>query len=196
MSALLTGLDLLLGLLRSVLFAGALVVAACATASWAVRTRRLSPFGPAARFVRGTVDPLFRPAERRLLQRGALPAQAPWWTLAAFVVGAIVVISLLGFVRTQLLGAAMAASAGPRGILVLLVAWSFALLRIALLARVVSSWFQLSPWSRWIRWSFVLTEWILRPLRQVIPSFGGVDLTPIVAYFVLSLLEGFVLRLV
>lgn len=186
--------NLALGALRVVLLAGAVLVAAAAGLSWASRTRRLSPFGGAARLTRSRIDPLFLPMERRIVRAGGQPAHAPWWTLAAVVVVGIVLLSLLGFVRDELLGAVYALQAGPRGLYVLLVSWTFAILRLALFARVISSWFQLSPYSRWVRWSFVLTEWMLRPLRKVIPSFGMVDLTPLVAYFGLSILQSLLIR--
>jgi YggT family protein len=57
--------------------------------------------------------------------------------------------------------------------------------------RVISSWFRISPWSRWIRWSYVLTEWLLAPLRRVIPPFGMIDITPIVAYILLRVVQSF-----
>jgi YggT family protein len=72
-----------------------------------------------------------------------------------------------------------------------LVTWTFSLLRIALLVRIIASWFQLSPYNRWIHWSVSLTEWLLRPLRSIIPPFGMIDVSPIVAYFILTLLESF-----
>ena len=77
----------------------------------------------------------------------------------------------------------------------LLVRWTFAILQIALLVRVLSSWFRISPYSPWVRWAYAITEPILRPLRQVIPTIGMVDITPIAAYFLLYLLESFVMRL-
>lgn len=178
-----------LGALRTILFAGALAVAAAAALSYAVRTRRVSPFSGLARFVRTRIDPMFAPMERKILRAGGLPSHAPWWTLAAVVVGGIILISLLGFVRDQLVGAAYALQAGPRGLVVLLVTWTFALLQLALFARVISTWFQLSPYSPWIRWAYTLTEWFLRPLRRVIPTLGMIDLTPLVAYFALGLIE-------
>ncbi len=183
-----------LGALRVVLLAGAVLVAAAAGLSWAARTRRLSPFSGVARLTRSRIDPMFQPMERRILRAGGQPAHAPWWTLAAVVVGGIVLLSLLGFVRNELLGALYALQSGPRGLLALVVAWTFGILKAALFVRVISSWFQLSPYSRWIRWAFVLTEWMLRPLRQVIPTLGMVDLTPLVAYFGLTLLQGLLLR--
>ena len=191
----LTALDALLGLLRTGLFAAGVAVAVLATSSWAVRTRRLNPFGGPARLVRHRVDPLFEPVERRLLRYGGNPTAAPWWALAAVVVGGIVVLSLLGFVRDQLLVAASATQMGPRGFYVLAVKWTFGVLQLALLVRVISSWFRVGPYSPWVRWAYALTEWFLRPLRGVLPNLGMIDITPIVAYFALSLVEGVLVRL-
>ena len=195
MPPIVAALDLVVTVLRTALLAAGVGVAVLAGASWAVRTRRIAPFSAPARLVRERVDPLFVPMERRLLRHGARPAMAPWWTLGAIVVGGIVLISLLGFVRDQILRAVLATQMGPRGYWVLLVSWTFAVLRLALLVRVLSSWFQLGPSSPWVRWTWVLTEWFLAPLRRVIPSLGMIDITPIVAYFALSLLEGVLVRL-
>ena len=41
-----------------------------------------------------------------------------------------------------------------------------------------------------------LSEPILRPLRQVIPNLGMIDITPIVAYLLLGLLQSFVVGMV
>ena len=58
-----------------------------------------------------------------------------------------------------------------------------------------SSWFRISPHSPWIRWTFALTEWLLRPLRRLLPPFGMMDLSPIAAYFLLRVLEWLVVGL-
>jgi YggT family protein len=181
--------DTLIGVLRTVLFAGGVVVAALAALSYAVRTRRINPFSPVARLARSSVDPLFAPVERRVLRFGGRPATAPWWALAALLVLGIVVISALGFVRTQIATAMIAVSTGGSSLVRLLVGWTFGVLQIALLARVAASWFQVSPYARWLRWAYALTEWLLRPLRQIVPPVGMMDLTPIVAYVVLRVLE-------
>ena len=194
MTTLLFGIELLIRVLRVVLLAAAVAAAVAAGLSWAVRTRRLSPFGGVARLVRTRIDPLFAPMERRIVRAGGLPTHAPWWTLAAVIVSGIVLLSLLGFLGGQLAGASLALRSGGRGLYVLLVTWTLGLLQLALFARVISSWFRMSPYSPWIRWSFVLTEWFLAPLRRVIPSFGMIDLTPIVAYFGLQLLEAVLIR--
>jgi len=60
---------------------------------------------------------------------------------------------------------------------------------LALLVRVISSWLPISPYSRWIRWSYVLTEWMIAPLRRIIPLIGAIDITPIVAWFLLNIVQ-------
>jgi YggT family protein len=181
-------LDALIGILRPVFFAGGVVLAALAGLSYAVRTRRINPFSSVARVTRGSIDPLFAPVERRVVRAGGHPTTVPWWALAAFVVAGIVLLNVLGFVEAQLAGAASAAALGTAGLVRLLVSWTFGLLQIALFVRVAASWFRTDPRAPWLRWSYALTEWIMRPLRQIVPPLGMVDVTPIVAYLVLAYL--------
>ncbi|MEO6444537.1 MAG: YggT family protein, partial [Gemmatimonadaceae bacterium] len=86
-------------------------------------------------------------------------------------------------------GIAYASQFGSRGVLRLLVSWTFTILRMAIVVRVISSWVRISPYSPWVRWAFVLSEPILRPLRQIVPMLGMIDISPIVAYLLLGLLE-------
>jgi YggT family protein len=181
--------------LRYAFFAGASVAAVVCAVDWLVRTRRLNPFNPVARFFRQNVDPLLAPVERRIVAAGGLPTNAPLWALGGIILGGIVILTLLEFLLGQIDGVTRAVQGGPRGILRLVVAWTFAILRLALIVRVISSWVRVSPYSPWVRWSFTLSEPILRPLRQIIPSIGMIDITPIAAYFVLVLLESFIQRI-
>ena len=193
MTNFITLFDTVLAGLGVALFWSATALAVVFGIDWLVRTRRINPFNPIARFFRTSVDPLLAPIERRVVRAGGMPTSAPWWALVVVVVGGIILISLLGFVRNQLMGIAFAANQGPRGILRLLVSLTFSVLQMALLIRVISSWFRISPYSPWIRWTFTLTEPILAPLRRVIPNLGMIDITPIVAYFLLSLLSSVIL---
>ena len=103
-------------------------------------------------------------------------------------VAAIALISLLDFLG-DILYQVIAVSQQPGQAPMLLVSWAFAILRLALLVRVLSSWLPISPYSKWIRWSYVLTDWMIIPLRRLIPRIGMIDITPIVAWFLLSLLQ-------
>jgi len=189
------GLDMALGIVRLVLLVMAAVLAVFCLLDWAVRTRRVNAFGSIARFARAKIDPIITPIERRVVSAGGNPASAPLWALAAVVIGGILIISLLDFIRGELVMVVFATEGGPGGIFKLVVSWAFDFLRIALLVRVVSSWLPISPYSKWIHWSFIISEPILRPLRQIIPSLGMIDITPIIAYFLIGLIQGAVLRL-
>lgn len=193
MNSLVTALEATTAVLRIVAFGAAVVVGVVALVDWAVRTRRLNPFGSVGRFMRKNVDPLLVPIERRVVRSGGRPTSAPAWALVTVVIGSLVLLWALQFLTRQLATATGAFAAGPREVLRLLVHWTFLLLQIALLVRVLSTWVRVSPYSRWVRWSYSLTEWFLRPLRRIIPTIGMLDITPIVAYFGLSLLEGLVL---
>lgn len=195
MNSVFGGLDMVLGIVRLALLAMAGVLALFCLIDWAVRTRRVNAFGSTARFARSKIDPIIAPIEKRVVSAGGNPASAPLWALAAVVVGGILIISLLDFIRGELVMVVFATQGGASGVLTLIVSWAFDFLRIALIVRVLSSWLPISPYSKWIHWSYVVTEPILAPLRQIIPSIGMMDITPLIAYFLIVLIQGAVLRL-
>jgi YggT family protein len=175
--------------IRYVVFALAVAVAIIALVDWLVRTRRINPFNAVARFFRRFVDPMMAPVERRVVRSGGQPSAAPWWTLVVVVVGGLALITILNFLGRLFADVSFGVSS-PGRFGVMLVSWAFSVLRIALIVRVVSTWFRASPYSIWIRWSYVLTEWMLAPLRRIVPMFGQIDVTPIVAFLLLSLIQG------
>ena len=187
--------DQLLGAVRFALVVLAGIFAVFCVIDWMVRTRRLNLFGSLARFSRSKIDPILEPIERKVVRAGGNPASAPLWALAAVVIGGILLISVLDFIGAELMGLQFALRNGPRGLFALFVAWTFDFLKIALLVRVVSSWLPVSPYSKWIRWSYVVTEWFLKPLRSLIPALGPIDISPLIAYFLIGLIQGQVLRM-
>ena len=188
MDATLTAYAAFVAGVRYVVFGLAVVAALFAGVDWAVRTRRLNPFGPIARFFRRVIDPLMLPVEKRIVLRGGQPQNAPWYTLVFIIVGGLILFALLDFIGTIIAQVGWGLSS-PGRFGVLLLSWSFLLLKVALLVRVVSTWFQLSPYSPWIRWSYRLTDWFLDPLRRLLPRFGPIDISPLVAFFVISLVQ-------
>lgn len=54
-------------------------------------------------------------------------------------------------------------------------------LYIALLARVVLSWLNLGSDNPFVTIVYQITEPILAPIRKVLPTFGTLDLSPMVA---------------
>ncbi|MBA7616768.1 hypothetical protein ES703_24067 [subsurface metagenome] len=61
-------------------------------------------------------------------------------------------------------------------------------LSLAIFARVILSWFSLSPTNRLVIILYQVTEPFLAPLRRIIPRVGMFDFTPVVAIILLQLL--------
>jgi YggT family protein len=186
--SMLVGYASFVGIVRTVLLYAALAVAAICAFDWAVRTRRINPFNRVARFFRGRIEPLMQPVERVVVRAGGVPSSAPLWTLAAIVVGGILLISLLQL-GGEVLSQIIFGLADPKNLPYVVASWAFSILKFALLVRVLSSWLPISPYSKWIRWSYWLTEWMIAPLRRVIPLVGMFDITPIIAWFLLILVQ-------
>jgi YggT family protein len=195
METFLAGADAVTQILRTALLSIAVVFGAICVLDWAVRTRKISPFNAVARFCRSSVDPFISPIERKVVRAGGAPASAPLWALAAVVIGGILLLTLLDLVKLEVIRSIIASQEGAAGIFHLLVSWTFTILKLALIVRVVSSWLPISPYSGWIRWSYALSEPILAPMRRIVPAMGGIDFTPILAYFVLNIVESILFRL-
>jgi YggT family protein len=196
MQTFLNAFDSTLGMLRFGLFGVAAVLAIVCAVDWAVRTRKLSPFSAIARFMRNNIDPLLRPIERRVVRSGGLPSSAPWWALGAVVLAGILLLWILEFVRSQVGFVYGSLIGGPGAIVRLLIVCVFTVLQVALLVRVLLSWIPVRPGAWYARWSYTLTEPMLKPLRRVIPLMGMMDVTPIIAWFILGLLQNFLTRLI
>jgi YggT family protein len=158
---------------------------------WAVRTRKVNPFSAIARVHRRTTDPLLRPIEARVVRMGGQPAAAPLWAFVGVAVLGIVVIQLLRILG-GLIAEAMIVADYPSRIPFLLAGWALQFLYIALLVRVISTWLPISPYSKWIRWSYTATEWLLAPLRRVIPPMGAFDLSPLAALVLIWIVRGLI----
>ena len=187
-------IDALIAVLRPTLLGVGLVLAGVATVDWMVRTQRINPFGRVARLFRTAVDPLMRPIEKRVVRAGGMPQNAPWWSLMAFVIAGLILIALLGVVRDQISFVMGSLDAGARGVYRLLVTWVITLLQVAIIVRVVVSWIHFRPGAWYSRWSYRLSEPILRPIRNAIPLVGTVDVSPIVAWFGLMLVEAILMK--
>jgi YggT family protein len=193
--AFLSGFEAVIGVARATLFGLAVVAGGVCAVEWAVRSNRLNPFSPLARIARRLIGPILKPMERRVIRAGGTPASAPLWTLGTVVIAGIVVLTLLDFTRGQIVHAAVAIDAGASGVARLVIGWTFAVFYIALLVSVLSLLFRLNPYGRFVRWAFVITEPMLKPIRSVLPPIAMIDFSPLIAYVLLRILETLVLRM-
>lgn len=168
------------------------VAAALALTAWLERTRRVNTFGALGRFARRVLDPALAPVDRLVARAGSRRTSAPWWGLFAVLVLGAVLIGLVDFLADLLSVAHNASSQGPRGVIRLVVSWGFGLLQLAIMVRVLTSW--IGGAYSWVgRTAFTLTEWLLAPLRRLLPPMGMMDLSPIVGYFAIVLLRAAIL---
>ncbi len=174
---------------RAVAIAVVGAAAAVAATHWAVRRGALPPFGAWPRTVRNLSDPVLRPIERRLVRRGANPQDAPLWMLGIAVVGGLLLISGTRWLVGLVLILAGLRSAPPIVWLRVALDWTIGILMLALIVRVVSSWLGGSPYSRLLRPVYLATDWLVNPIRRVLPTIGMIDLSPLVAYLALVLVR-------
>ena len=175
--------------LRYTIFGLVALSALVALGSWLVRTRKVSNFGVLGRTLRSVTDPIVRPVERRLVRMGGNPIHAGGWLVVITAVGGIVLVSLSGWLIGTFQVAQAAASGGPRGTFSLIVDLAYRILFAALIVRVIAAWFGMFRYSRWIRPAYILTDWMVEPLRRVVPPVGAMDLSPLIAMLVLSILR-------
>ncbi len=188
---------LLLHILRVPLqigIAAALLVALLlATWSWMERTRRLNPFGRAARGARALLDPALRRLDGIVARFGGARSTTPWWGVVAVLLVGALALGVLDFVRNTLSYAYYATHQGPTSVLRLTVGWLFSILQLAVMVRVIISW--VGGHGTWVgRASARLTDWFLVPLRRALPNIGMVDISPLVAWFLIGLVRVVVLN--
>lgn len=188
--------ELLLTVVRGAVALGCGAAAVVALTHWLVRRGTLSPFGVVPRTVRRLAGPVVRATETRVIARGGNPQDAPYWLLAALVLGGLALLSLTQWVLGYLWSARGAYGGGPRGVLRFVLLSACDLVSFALLVRVIGSWFGIGRWTRWMRPAYLVTDWLVTPLGRVIPPFGMFDVTPVVAMLIVWFVRnGILLRI-
>lgn len=179
--------------------ARSIVVLALAYASivalthWAVRRRKIGPFGAWPKLVRRLSDPVLLPVERRVIRFGGSPQDAPLWLLGAVILGGLILLSLVSWLLGLTGSLTALASAQPRDWIRMLAGWAFTVVMASIFIRVIASWFGISEYRRWMRPLVLLTDWIIRPIRRLIPPTGMIDFSPMLAWLALWVARGLVL---
>ena len=150
----------------------------------------LNPFGWSSLTIRRLTDPFIAPIRRALMGFGVDPKYAPLVTILLAI--------LLGWFALQLVSSVVNTLAG---ILVSLrnhavvpiigyVLYGMVSLYILLIfIRIIFSWGMASYSNRVMRFLVNATEPMLGPLRRMVPLVGTFDISPIVAFIILWLLQ-------
>ncbi len=77
------------------------------------------------------------------------------------------------------------------------VAQLFQLIYIILVLRILLTWFpNVDWWKQPFKFMHDFSEPFFAPFRKIIPPFGGMDISPIVAFLVLQLVFDLVLKII
>ena len=136
-------------------------------------------YNPLSQFIVKVSNPLVVPLRRVIPGFGGIDL--------ATIVAAYIVASLKFFVLTALAGEALGALAFYIGLLVLLKQAGF-LLFIIMIIMAVMSWV-VQGYNPTLAIFHQLTEPFLNPIRRIIPSMGGLDLSMIVAFLALNVIN-------
>jgi len=180
---------------RTIIVVALVYASLVAFTSWLVRSRRINPFGVWPRFMRRMSDPVLLPLERRIMRAGGSPQDAPLWLLGIVIAGGLLLFTFVQWLAGFTVTLRFLAAAGSREWLRFGLGALFQILIIAIIIRVIASWFGISPYKRWMRPVMILTDWIIDPIRRLLPPFGMLDFSPLVAWLVLIVVRNFVLSL-
>ena len=149
-----------------------------------------NPFGWTSLTIRRLTDPLISPVRRALAGFGVDPKYAPLVTILNAI--------LLGWFSIQLVSslantfAGIFAALGRHAVVQIIGYLLYGLLSfysLLIFIRIVFSWVSASYANRLMRFLVNATEPLLGPLRRMIPPVGGFDISPIVAFIIVWILQ-------
>jgi YggT family protein len=150
----------------------------------------LNPFGWSSLTIRRLTDPFIGPIRRALMGFGVDPKYAPLVTILLVVLVGWFALQLVSSVVNTLAG--IIVSIGGRSFVPVIgyVLYGMVSLYILLIfIRIIFSWGMASYSNRVMRFLVNATEPMLGPLRRIVPLVGTFDISPIVAFMILWLLQ-------
>ena len=145
-------------------------------------------YNPLSQFIVRATQPLLRPLRRIIPGFGGVDLASLVLALLLQLLLMAVVVALIGL--------------NPLGLLPQLLVWSLLgisslLLKVlffALIASVILSWIAPANHNPGALLINQIVEPLLAPLRKLLPSLGGLDISPIFAFIAINLVDRFVLR--
>lgn len=151
----------------------------------------LNPFGAVHRTVRRLSDPFVYPARGFLRQFHADPKYAPIIVIVVIILTGLLCLNLVGTLLWMVQGILLALRMGSIRVLLGFVFHGLISIYILMIfVRVIFSMAMVSYTNRLMRFLVDTTEPLLGPLRNRIPPVAGRwDISPIVAFIILWLLQ-------
>lgn len=78
--------------------------------------------------------------------------------------------------------------------LIRLVSWAFEVYSWLLVARILLTWFPVDPYNPLVRWIARVTDPFLNIFRGLLPPFGMIDFSPVLAFLALRIVHSVVIQ--
>jgi len=152
--------------------------------------RDLNPFGWASITLRRLTDAFVMPVRGTLRQVHIDPKFAPLVVILVSIVLGFFLMQLITTVAMTVEGVIFSAASGSIPSLLGFILYGLiTFYSLLILMRIVFSWGMVGYGNRLMRFLVDATEPLLGPLRQIIPPLGRFDISPLVAFFILWLLQ-------
>jgi YggT family protein len=156
------------------------------------RRMDVNPFTWHAITVKRLTDPIVLPVRAMLVAMRVDPIVAPVIVIVVFIlIGFFVIQVVNGFLNTVAGILTAAASGRPNAAVAILGYVLYALVglyELMIFARIIMTWFVVS-YGKCMRFLFRITEPLLAPLRRMIPLVGMFDVSPIIAFVILWVVQ-------
>jgi len=156
------------------------------------RRMDVNPFTWHAITVKRLTDPIVLPVRAMLVAMRVDPIVAPVIVIVVFIlIGFFVIQVVNGFLNTVAGILTAAASGRPNAAVAILGYVLYALVglyELMIFARIIMTWFVVS-YGKCMRFLFRTTEPLLAPLRRMIPLVGMFDVSPIIPFVILWVVQ-------
>ena len=153
----------------------------------------VNPFRRSAISLKRATDPMILPIRRLLVAFRLEPKVAPFIAILLIILVGYFVVQLASSVLNTIAGVLYAVTSGVPGFPIAIVGYLvFGLLglyTLAIFVRILLSYGGLGYGNRWMRFLIRITEPLMGPLRRYIPPVGMFDISPIIAFLVLWVLQ-------
>ena len=150
----------------------------------------LNPFGWSSITIRRLTDPVIGPVRRTLARMTVDPKYAPLVAILAAILLGWFVLQLFSGIANTLAGILFSTQAhSVIATMGYLLYGLLGLYSLAIFVRIILSWGTVGYSNRLMRFLMNVTEPLLGPLRRMVPPVGVFDISPIVAFIVIWLLQ-------
>lgn len=156
----------------------------------------VNPFRRSAISLKRATDPMILPIRRLLVAFRLEPKVAPFIAILLIILIGYFVVQVASSVLNTIAGILYAVTSGvpgfPIAIIGYLVFGLLGLYTLAIFVRIFLSYGGLGYGNRWMRFLIRITEPLMDPLRRNIRPIGMFDISPIIAFLILWVLQAIV----